>query len=563
MSIVHCSFRLGKSRLAPIKSVSIPKLELTAAVLAVRLSCLLKAELDLPVVLIFWTDSTAVLHCTKNKTKPFPVFVANRLAIIKQNTELDCWRHVPSNLNPADLASRGVRANSNEMKKWLEGPEFLTKPRTEWPTNTLLNLTPPEEFISTKEQTVCSALESRFTGELNSIDRFINRCSNLYKLKRLTAWILKYKFFLQNRSSFDCKLKILKQITVEDLQNAEIELVKYTQRQHFPYLFTKTSSHRWHLFMRKINPIFLDGVARVGGRLAQLDIDVDMNHPIIMPQCSHLTELVIKQHHDKFGHAGTSHTWASLRQRFWIVKGAAAVRHSIGQCIKCKRLNASVGKQLMADPLRCRVQTDKPPFYKVVVDYFGPFLVKQGRSRIKRYGCIFSCLTTRAVHVEVASDLSTDSFINALRRFIARRGQPDEIFSDIGINFVGAERVLRESLWSLQQSKLNNFCRQLEIKWRFNPLYASHMGGAWERMCILNALTQMQIWTEEGLVTLMTEVEGILNSRSLVPLMLHDSEEEPLTPNHLLLLRGNLIYRLAHSTQIAVTHPGVGLKCSF
>ena len=164
-----------------------------------------------------------------------------------------------------------------------------------------------------------------------------------------------------------------------------------------------------------------------------------------------------RQHHDKLGHAGTSHTWASLRQRFWVVKGAAAVRHSIGQCIKCKRRNASVGKQLMADLPSCRVQTDKPPFYKVGIEYFGPFLVKQGRSRIKRYGCIFSCLTTRAVHIEVASDLSTDSFINALR-FIARRGQPDEIFSDNGTNFVGTERVLRESLQSLQQSKLNNFC---------------------------------------------------------------------------------------------------------
>ena len=400
--------------------------------------------------------------------------------IIKQNTELDCWRHVPSNLNPVELAFRGIRAKSSEIKKWLEGPEFLTKPRTEWPTNTLSNLTPPEEFISAKEQTVCSAFESRFTGELNSIVILINRCSNLYKLKRLTAWTLKYKFFLQNCSSFDCNLKFLEQITVEDLQNAEIELVKYSQRQHFAYLFTKTSSHRWPLFMRKINLIFLDGVARVGGRLAQLDIDSDMKYPIIMPQRSHLTELVIRQHHDKLGHASTSHTWASIRQRFLIVKGAAAVRHSIGQCIKCKRRNTLVGKQLMADLPGCRVQTDKPPFYKVGVDYFGPFLVKQERSRIKRYRCIFSCLTTQAVHIGVVSDISSDSFKNALRRFIARRGQPDEIISDNGTNFVSAERVLRESLQSLQQLKLNNFCLQLEIKWRFNPPYKSHIGGAWE-----------------------------------------------------------------------------------
>ena len=125
---VHCSFLLGKSRLAPIKSVLISKLELTAPVLAERLSCLLKAELDLNIVLIFWTDSAAVFYCIRNNTKRFPLFVANRLAIIEQNTELDCWHHVPSNLNPADLASRGIRANSSERKKWLDGPEFLQSP---------------------------------------------------------------------------------------------------------------------------------------------------------------------------------------------------------------------------------------------------------------------------------------------------------------------------------------------------------------------------------------------------------------------------------------------------
>ena len=118
-------------------------------------------ELDLPVVLIFWTDSTAVLHCIKKNIKRFPVFVANRLAIIQQNTKLDCWHHVPSNLNPADLASRGIRANSSKMKKWLEGPEFLTKPRTEWPTNMLSNLTPTEEGLVTSMTEVEGILNSR------------------------------------------------------------------------------------------------------------------------------------------------------------------------------------------------------------------------------------------------------------------------------------------------------------------------------------------------------------------------------------------------------------------
>ena len=152
---------MEKSRLATIKSVSIPKLELAAAVLAVRLSCLLKAELDLPVVLIFWTDSTAVLHCIKNNTKRFSVFVVNRLIIIEQNIELVYWRHAPSNLNPADLASRGIRANSSEMKKWIEGPEFLIKPRTEWPTYTLSNLTLTEEGLVTLMTEMEGILNSR------------------------------------------------------------------------------------------------------------------------------------------------------------------------------------------------------------------------------------------------------------------------------------------------------------------------------------------------------------------------------------------------------------------
>ena len=115
------------------------------------------------------------------------------------------------------------------------------------------------------------------------------------------------------------------------------------------------------------------------------------------------------------------------------------------------------------------------------------------------------------MHIEVISDLSTDSFINALRRFIARRGQPEEIFNDHGTNFLGAERVFRESIQSLQQSKLNNFCLRLEIKWRFNPPYASNMGGAWERMIrsvrrILNTLTQMQTSTEEDLITVAVKI---------------------------------------------------------
>ena len=178
------------------------------------------------------------------------------------------------------------------------------------------------------------------------------------------------------------------------------------------------------------------------------------------------------------------------------------------------------------------------------MDYFGPFLIKQKRSLVKRFGCLFTCLSMRAVHIEIANSLTADSFINALRRFIARRGKPDHIYSENGSNFVGANRILRESLDELNKESLNQFCCQQEIKWTFNPPTASHMGGAWERTIlsvrkILTALTRNQTLDDEAFSTFMTEVEGILNSRPLVPIMFDDStQNEPLTPNHLLLLRG-------------------------
>ena len=141
-----------------------------------------------------------------------------------------------------------------------------------------------------------------------------------------------------------------------------------------------------------------------------------------------------------------SHTWTSLRQRYWVVNGASTVRRVIGQCLLCKNRDASPGQKIMADLPETRLRANLPPFSKVGVDNFGPFFVKRGRSQVKRYGCIFSCLTIRAVHIEVALDLSTDAFINVLRRFLARRGCRLNVFSDNGTNFVGTERLLKETL---------------------------------------------------------------------------------------------------------------------
>ena len=196
----------------------------------------------------------------------------------------------------------------------------------------------------------------------------------------------------------------------------------------------------------------------------------------------------------------------------------------------------------MADLPTERVTPNKPPFTFVGVDYFGPFLVKRGRKEEKRYGVVFTCLAVRAIHIEVASSLDTDAFINALRRFIARRGAPEEIRSDNGTNFKGGEKELKVAIQKWNQDQVHNFLLQRKIEWIFNPPYASHMGGVWERMIrsirkVLKAVLDMQILTDESLRTFMCEVESIINARPLTRVSDDPADLNAITPNHLLLLK--------------------------
>ena len=174
----------------------------------------------------------------------------------------------------------------------------------------------------------------------------------------------------------------------------------------------------------------------------------------------------------------------------------------------------------MADLPAARITPDKPPFTNTGIDYFGPFLVKLKRSLVKRYGVIFTCLAVRAVHIEVASSLETDTFILALRRFIARRGQVKRMYSDNGTNLAGGERELRESIKLWNNEKIHQLLLQKEIEWHFSLPTASHFGGTWERCLrtirkVLNAISSEQHLDDESFITLMTEVESIINGRPL------------------------------------------------
>ncbi|XP_051786109.1 uncharacterized protein LOC127528851 isoform X1 [Erpetoichthys calabaricus] len=289
--------------------------------------------------------------------------------------------------------------------------------------------------------------------------------------------------------------------------------------------------------MYKLDPIIQDGILRVGGRLGKAAMPEEAKHPAILHKHSRVASLILQHIHKRIGHCGRNYVLAQLRQKYWIPQANSSIRKIISKCTTCRRYNAKVGEQKMADLPEDRLAPNQPPFTNVGVDYFGPFLVKRGRSLVKRYGVIFTCLTTRAAHIEIAHSLDTDSCIQAILQFTDRRGQVKIMRSDNGTNFVGAERELRETI-----KKISYAMMQEQIKWIFNPLSASHQGGVWERQIrsirkILNSTLNQQTLDDENLPTMMCKVESILNNRPLTKTSDDPNDLEPLTPNHLLLLK--------------------------
>ncbi|XP_077966576.1 uncharacterized protein LOC144420798 [Styela clava] len=454
---IHCSFLCGKAKVTPPRAESIPRLELVAAVLAVKADKWLRLKLGYSdCESVFWTDSSAVHQSICNPRKRFRTFVANRLAKIHRQSNPSQWRHVPSKINLADDASRGLSLKTLINKsRWLLAPEFLWKNEDSWPLICEDKTDLPDEFQPIERKKVATIIASN----IDKMDNYIKSFSDLQRLKISTAWVLRYKGFLRNHNSVTTR-----NITVEVMQYAEQALVKYVQHQNYKSVIDnlsdkseigdrkarhemKKAEHTKSI--AKLDPIIPDGILRIGGGGGGLDkapISFEMRHPIILPNDHHLTRLIFDFYHKKVGHSSVSHTWNVIREKYWITRPRATIRHELNKCVTCRKANTRQGEQLMAELPSARLKVGQPPFYSTGIDFFGPYLIKRGRSEIKRYGCIFTCLTTRAVHIELAEVLSTDAFINALRRFMARRSKPFELHSDNGSNFVGAQRILREEI---------------------------------------------------------------------------------------------------------------------
>ena len=455
---------MARSRLAPIKELSIPRLELSAAARSVKMDSMLRRELGLEVSRsVFWSDSMVVLGYIKNPMVRYHTFVANRVSAIHAGSEPDQWRHVASGDNPADMISRGTSIQElNQSYLWAHGPKFISEPVENWP-GCQETSTPSNDDPEVKR--VCPVLLNADDGLL---DDFNSYHSSWLLLRRRVALLLRLKDWLRQKVAGRDRPDVRKPVTAAELNAAEVALVGYVQKREFPLFFAKEFPAKGSL--APFTPFLdSDGLLAVGGRVARGDLPVRIKQPVILPKNHHMTDLVVRDTHLQFGHSGREHVLSSIRERYWIINGRLAVRRVLSKCIVCKRWNVRPANQLMGDLPKGRVDMSSPPFTNVGVDFFGPFMVKRGRSLQKRYGCLFTCMTVRAVHLEVSFSLDTDSFVHCLHRFMSRQGCPKRIFCDNGTNFVGAEGQLKDLLGRLDQGRIQAVLVPKGIEWNFIP----------------------------------------------------------------------------------------------
>ncbi|XP_051816711.1 uncharacterized protein LOC127537707 [Acanthochromis polyacanthus] len=553
-------FVLGKAKLAPQPEPTIPRLELCGAVLAVEMAELILDELDhKPDAVKFYCDSRVVLGYIGNDSKRFFVYVHNRVHRIRQTTSPEQWHYVPSEQNPADLATRSVSASQLMDTRWFKGPDFLYKP-PEPEVHALFELVDPEKDVEVRPQVTAFATCVK-TRRLTS-ERF-QRFSTWDSLLRAVAFLIHQARSHRPADSTDplhhtCKgwHRCSRPRTPGELAAAKKLILETVQRDTYPEEYAALQAKREVSTSSEIlnlDPYMNDGLLRVGGRLRHASLESEVKNPIILSKHSHVTRLLVRHYHMAVKHQGRQFTEGAIRAAgLWIVSGKRLVSSILHHCITCRKLRGKVEVQKMADLPPERLDTS-PPFSYVGLDVFGPWAVVTRRTRggaahSKRWAILFTCMNTRGVHIEVIESLDTDSCINALRRFFAIRGSAKQLRSDRGTNFIAASLELGMGQPDEKQTSILKYLHSNGCTWKFNPPHASHMGGVWERMIgvtrrILDSMllqNKHTHLTHDVLCTLMAEISAIINARPLVPVSSDSSSPFLLSPAMILTQKPSL-----------------------
>ncbi|XP_033213910.1 uncharacterized protein LOC117170976 [Belonocnema kinseyi] len=444
-------------------------------------------------------------------------FVANRVAEMQSLTQVGDWRYVPSKENPDDLLSRGVTSQQIlDNLFWKHGPHWLSEQEGSWPPGQC------------------------FTGE-----RLEKRSEAIIKMFKLT--IAGYNL-LEKYSSFDTLIRVM--AFLAEINSSKKKILQLLQRSAFASEFEHLSENKPldpKSSLLCLNLFLDDGIIRVGGRSERAQTPEDQKYPIVLPKNHHVTKLIIRKEHVRKMHAGAQATLYAIREEFWPIGGRNSVRMVIRQCVSCFRAKPRGSIPLMGNLPETRICQSRP-FLNAGIDYYGPFFVKEKRhtnlKRFKAYVSVFVCFATKAIHLELVCDLTTEAFLGALKRFCARRGKPNNIYSDNATNFVGGNKEIKE-LHKFFLSACNDqlTIRQMTnegINWHFIPPRAPHFGGLWEASVKsfkqhLIKTVDNTLLTYDQLETYVVEIEAILNSRPISPLSNDPNDLLPLTPRHFLI----------------------------
>lgn len=588
----------ARSKIAPVKRITIPRLELMAALLGAQLAKFVRATYQMPnVAATFWTDSTIVIHWLRRDPAACKPFIANRIMDIRDASENGIWRHVQGTDNPADLLTRGISAEqlSNSSLWWL-GPSWLAGPKEDWPISCVTTLTPEQQaLIGAEDKIVPNAdpIETHVSKSGRSVAIVVNktvvplcvydadgnrtpitvRRSELSSLLRVTAYVFRFAYNALERAKGRKIANTLRAVPrpVEDCDRSTVPAITNIERQqalrywiadaqctYFAAEFKAIRQNQPLLrssSIIKLKPIVdQNGFLRVGGRLANADIPEETKHQFILPPQARISQLIIRDAHLTTIHGGPQLMLAHLRRSYWITRARQIVKSVVHHCPICVRYDQAQNVQLMGNLPTDRV-TQAECFLHTGLDFAGPFMVKKQRGRppaiercskqpvtstLKVWIVIFICLSTRAVHIDVLLGLTIEEFLAAFERFTMRKGRCVKLISDNGTTFVGSDKELSRVLQSWSQTLPEQNLSRFGTDWQFITPRAPHQGGLWEAAVKsmkrhLKRAIGVQALTKDELYQMAVHIEGCLNSRPLWPISDDPADPMPLTPAHFVL----------------------------
>ncbi|XP_025406355.1 uncharacterized protein LOC112680475, partial [Sipha flava] len=480
---VYVQLLTSKSRVAPMSTTTIPRLELCGALLLSELVVEVKAELSTInfqfslADIVLWTDSTVVLGWIQSAVQ-LKSFVANRITQILDNTERTMWRHVPTSSNPADIITRGIHADElvDQNHMWWNGPSWLLDTDELWP----VRLLPEEDLPEVRPIKLVLVATNVDTGFI------LNRCSKWLKLIHVTAYVRRFIFNCRKNDNNQHLCHTIS-LTIPELNESKLWWLRRAQAQDFNSEIKSLQKEMCvgpRSCLKSLNPYLDDdNLIRVGGRLTYAPISERRKCPIVLSSKNSIVKMLFHHEHIHLLHIGPQGLLAHIQRTYWPIRGRNLARQTVHKCITCFRSKPQLLQPVMAPLPSVRV-TQCRAFENAGVDLCGPINVRSGLRKItplKHYIAVFVCMVTRAIHLELVRDLSSDAFMSALFRFISRRGQCVKLYSDNGTNFTGTKKVLDS--WAsklLNETNSNDQLSKLGIEWRFIPPAAPNFGGLWE-----------------------------------------------------------------------------------